>query len=148
MLLANNGLVRYTLKGLVAYYHINSLAKNLYNTSKPGNIEKSLLLMHMCKEYEKALRSCYNMLHLFAAFDDEVKTTIIKRVLDDVKMSNVTFGLRTGLLASKELVDSELLKENSQAVEAGKRAHKRKYLMALCVIRMALCDSHNLCVMR
>ena len=44
------------------------------------------------------------MLHLFAAFDDEVKTIIIKRVLDDVKMSSVTFGLRTGLLASKELV--------------------------------------------
>ena len=57
--------------------------------------------MHMCKEYEKALRSCNNMLHLFASFGDEVITSIIKRVLDDVKMSNVTFGLRTGLLASR-----------------------------------------------
>ena len=60
--------MRYTLEGLVAYYHINNLAKNLAknlcNTSKPGNIEKSLMLMRMCKEYEKALQSCNNMLRL------------------------------------------------------------------------------------
>ena len=116
--LGYNGVARYTLKGLIAYYSINSLAKNLCNTDKPGNVEKSLMLMRMCKEYEKALINSKNMWGLFAAFDDGVKTLLIQRVLDDIKMSNVTFGLRTGLSAAKELVDSGVVGENIQAFSA------------------------------
>ena len=119
--LGYHGVVRYTLKGLIAYYHINSLAKNLCNTSKsgkPGNVEKSLMLMRMCKEYEKALIKSKNMCDLFAAFDDGVKTLLIQRVLDAVKMSNVALGLRTGLCAAKELVDSGVVGENIQAFSA------------------------------
>ena len=121
-----NGTVHYTQNGLAAYYIINSLAKNLYNTNKPGNVEKSLMLMHMCKEYENALIKSKNMLDLFAAFDDGVKTLLIQRVLDDVKMSNVTFGLRTGLSAAKELVDSVVVGENNQefSVESFEAAAK------------------------
>ena len=112
-----NGTVRHTQKGLAAYYNINSLAKNLCNTNKPGDVEKSHMLLHMCKEYENALiKSLGN--EVFAAFDDGVKTLLIQRVLDDVKMSNVTFGLRTGLGAAKELVDIGVVGENNQAFSA------------------------------
>ena len=58
------------------------------------------------------------MCDLFAAFDDGVKTLLIQRVLDDIKMSNVTFGLRTGLSADKCYADSGVVGENIQAFSA------------------------------
>ena len=112
-----NGTVHHTLNGLAAYYNINRLAKNLRNANKPGNVEKSLLLMYMCKEYEKALIKSLGD-EVFAAFDDGVKTLLIQRVLDDVKSYNVTFGLRTGLRAAKDLVDIGVVGENNQAFSA------------------------------
>ena len=118
------GTVTHRMEGLVAYYHMSSLATEMF---KRKGTAHAVMLRGMCNDYEGVMHSCAELAFLLGeeslSTNAEAARHIVDKVLSKVEEMNVAFGvpcayaeLKTGDLIGEDLIGEGLTLNELQTI--------------------------------